>query len=325
MITTKRHLQTIPKEDIVYVFNSNTYCEVHGERNTQYLADAEAWAISEGVDYHVTWSDGTPSTGKNSVLDIFQASDNDYMVLVDGDDFITPHGVWLYDKIAQSESPPDVMALEYQLGILGEEIYKPLPGTEVDPATIPSYSVRTFKQSYEWWQKILAGNAVPIYTRDDNGYSERLNDAQTKIYSFAYNYIDNWEPHLRIVFYSKKSTTSEFRFDPELLVGEDTMQYLNLKYAWSQGNMDLRHLHDMYPTYVYDQRLEGIVDFANSRDEDWGWIHWMERLGKAYDVITANNKTVTAKPPYVDLPEFPDDYKANTLGLVNYPHSDPIY
>ncbi len=46
---------------------------------------------------------------------------------------------------------------------------------------------------------------------------------------------------------------------------------------------------------------------------------------KPEDVITANNKTVTAKPPYVDLPEFPDDYKANTLGLVNYPHSDPIY
>ena len=126
MFTTKRHLETIPKEDIVYVFNSNVDCEIHYERNSQYLVDAKAWAISENLEYYVTDSDGTPSTGKNSVLDIFQASDNDYMVLVDGDDFITPHGIWLYDKIAQSESPPDVIALEYQLGLIGNGFQKSL-------------------------------------------------------------------------------------------------------------------------------------------------------------------------------------------------------
>ena len=104
---TKRHLDYIPKEDLVIVLNS--WLGMGGkesEINAQYLADAEAWCVDEGIEYYVTSSDGTPSTGKNSVLSLFRASDNDYMVLVDGDDYITKHGVWLYDTIAQSESPP---------------------------------------------------------------------------------------------------------------------------------------------------------------------------------------------------------------------------
>ena len=330
MFTTKRHLETIPKEDIVYVFNSNVDCEIHYERNSQYLVDAEAWAISENLEYYVTDSDGTPSTGKNSVLDIFQASDNDYMVLVDGDDFITPHGIWLYDKIAQSESPPDVIALEYQLGLIGNGFQKSLfQYGELDPNHKPSYALRAFMQCKKWWERQLAGNGVHIDNLhpDGPGYSIALNEAQHRIYSFAYNYIDNWEPHLRITFYSKRSTTNEFRFDPELIVGEDTMQYLNLKYAWSQGNIDLRHLHEIYPTYVYDQRLEGIVDFVNQSERDWGWINWMNKLGDEYDKLLANNKCVTDKPEYVDFPEtfFPEDYIPDTCGLVCFPAKDPIY
>ena len=113
IFTTKKHLETIPKEDIVYVFNSNVDCEIHYERNSQYLVDAEAWAKSENLEYYITDSDGTPSTGKNSVLDIFQASDNDYMVLVDGDDFIRTV-VWEFPNYEQALKCHD--SKEYQAG-----------------------------------------------------------------------------------------------------------------------------------------------------------------------------------------------------------------
>ena len=84
---TKRHLDYIPKEDLVIVLNSWSGAKGEdGDENAQYLVDAEAWCISESVEYYVTESDGTPSTGKNSVMELFRASDNDYMVLVDGDD-----------------------------------------------------------------------------------------------------------------------------------------------------------------------------------------------------------------------------------------------
>jgi len=316
MHTTKRHLDTIPKEDLVIVINTL----LDTEERVAYKNEAVAWCQAEGVEYYVTESDGTPSTGKNSVFDIFQNSDNDYMVLVDGDDWITPHGIWLYDKIAQSESPPDVIALEYQIGVLAAaEWSMPESKTQAtfNPAYIPAFAYRTFLHTKSWWEKTLEGTYIPYLPNDE--YSRRLNAAHTRIYSFAYNYINNWEPHLRITFYSKKACTSEFRMDPELLVGEDTMQYCNLKFAWSRGRIDLRHLHETYPTYVYDQRLEGIVDYANKRDEDWGSVLWMDRLAEAYDEFLSQGKGCTTKPDYVDLPDFPEDYIADTSGLVNYP------
>ena len=52
--------------------------------------------VSEGIEHYVTESDGTPATGKNSVLRLFLESDNEYMVHVDGDDMITPYGRNLY-------------------------------------------------------------------------------------------------------------------------------------------------------------------------------------------------------------------------------------
>lgn len=316
---TKRHLDYIPKEDLVIVLNSWVDAGGgDGDENAQYLVDAEAWCISEGVEYYITDSDGTPSTGKNSVLALFLESDNDYMVLVDGDDFITPHGVWLYNEIAQSDTPPDAIALEYQMGLLAQQDYQGAP-SELNPVHIPAFAYRTFMHSYKFWQDSLAGLYIPVLDE----YSRRLNEAHTKVFSFAYTYIDNWEHHLRLTFYSKKA--AEFTFDPALLVGEDTMQYNNLKYAWSQGDIDLRHLHEVYPTYVYDQRLDGIVQYANRRDEDWGTVNWMDALAAEYDRLVVEGKAVTGKPDYVTLPEFADDYVPDTDGLVNYPHKAVIY
>lgn len=318
---TKRHLDYIPKEDLVIVLNSWTAegGEV-GEINAQYLVDAEAWCISEGVEYYITESDGTPSTGKNSVLSLFRESDNDYMVLVDGDDYITKHGVWLYNIIAQSESPPDAIALEYQIGLLADEQYRSAPN-QTNPKHIPAFAYRTFMHPHEWWQAALDGTYIPVFDE----YSRRLSEAHKKLHTFAYKYIDNWEHHLRLTFYSKKAAAEEFTFDPNLIVGEDTMQYNNLKYAWSQGQIDLRHLHEIYPTYVYDQRLDGIVCYANKRDEDWGTVNWMDALGAEYDRVVEEGRAVVEKPPYAVLPDFPADYVPDTDGLVNYPHKPPRY
>ena len=317
MHATKRHLDFIPKEDLVIVIN--TWTDIPEPEaavdNAQYKAEAEAWCIAEGIEYYITESDGTPSTGKNSVMKLFRESANDYMVLVDGDDYITPHGVWLYDKIAQSESPPDAVALEYQIGLNASTNYQGAP-KKSNPECVPAYAYLTFYHNYQWWQKTLAGTYIPVIDE----YSRRLNDAHTRVYGFAHKYIDNWEHHLRITFYSKKAADPKYTFDPELIVGEDTMQYNNLKYDWSQGNIDLRHLHELYPTYVYDQRLDGIVMYANKRDEDWGAIDWMEKLALAYENIIAEGRGVTEKPPFVVPIEFPVDYRPDTNGLVSYPH-----
>ena len=55
------------------------------------------------------------SVDKNELLKIFEKSDNDYCVQVDGDDFLTPYGVDLYEQIAQSSGAPDAICLRNQI------------------------------------------------------------------------------------------------------------------------------------------------------------------------------------------------------------------
>jgi hypothetical protein len=108
MYALKRHQKTIPKTDLMIILNS---------MNSQFIKEASSYCKKEGIDFKVTKSDRTPATGKNSVLDEFKSSEHDFMVLIDGDDFLTPHGVFTYKQIADMKSPPDVLALECQYGI----------------------------------------------------------------------------------------------------------------------------------------------------------------------------------------------------------------
>jgi len=324
MPATKRHLARIPKDDLVIVLNS---------QNAEYITEATNWCISEGVEHYVTESDGTPSTGKNSVFDIFTASDNDYMVLVDGDDFITPHGLYVYDKIAQSESPPDAVALEYQFGLVPNESYSIMlrhsqtqPGSARRDAAdvfnqdhIHGWGLRIFHKPHDWWEHALAGTSVEHW----DTFTENCSAMHQRLMTLEHKYINGWESHLRITFYSKSAAA--FRFDPELIVGEDTMQYFVLKNAMVEGNIDMRILNEIYPTYVYDQRIEGIVRLANEVDDGRGWLNWMTKLVAEFEEYETEGKMHLVDIPYVDLPNFPDDYRPDTLGLVNYPHKSPKY
>ena len=67
------------------------------------------------LEYTVTESDGTPATGKNSLLKVFLESDNDYAVGIDGDDYITDYGAQFYNNLAEHPNPPDLLALYNQL------------------------------------------------------------------------------------------------------------------------------------------------------------------------------------------------------------------
>lgn len=315
----KRHATRIPKEDLVIVLNS---------LNDDFVTEAEAWCTEQGIEHYVTVSDGTPSTGKNSVFDLFCASDNDYMVLVDGDDFITPHGLVTYDKIAQMDSPPDAVALEYQFGIVPNEGYSPtLCFTSVcgdgsakanaadhqNQDHIHGWGMRVFIHPKEWWDKTLAGKSVDVWDE----FTQECSDAHKKLYTYEHTYINGWETHLRITFYSKKAAT-EYRFDPELVVGEDTMQYFQLKHAWHSGDIDLRHFFEVYPTYVYDQRIEGVVRWANEREDGRGWLNWMNKLNEAFEAYELAGKMHSQIPERLEL-EFDEGYRPDTLGLVNYP------
>ena len=341
LLATQRHERTIPKEDLHIVINS-----LDGD----YVNTAIDYCVSANIEYSVTVSDGTPATGKNSVFDIFKASTHDHMVLVDGDDFITPHGVWLYKQLSQSNTCPDVVALEYQYGIFADRGY--LTSHHHDPYLgcsdihnhdqIQGFGCRTFLQPLSYWQKAMAGNLIDIPSNDspNYNYAVHLSDVHQRWATYAYRYINNWESHCRIVFFSKAA--AEFRFDEDYIIGEDTLQYFILKNEHVNGRLNMKVLNDRYPTYVYDTRVGGVCQDEHFRVGQPGWIDWLEPLTEEYERYDSLGLMHDDVLPQVSICYTPWDdpalgwdiiwdqggetpYVPDLMGLVNYPGPDVVW
>lgn len=354
MKAVTRHVKTIAKEDLVIVINS---------LDEGFVSDASTYCANTGIEYYITESDGGPSKGKNSVFDLFEASDNDYMVLVDGDDFITPHGYWTYKELAKSDVAPDVLALEYQYGIYKESGYHWSVGELTNDAArsptigvrdpndadkVHGYGNRCFYQGYQWWQDTTSGNHVRKIEGDE--FSTKLADVHQRWAIHCYKYISNWESHLRLVWFSKNATENN-RFNLEFTVGEDTLMYLDLKKKALRGDFVMRQLFEQYPTYVYDTRVAGIViqernALGDPEDEetlipDYGWYLWLKKLADEYDKYEEQGIMDEARIPLLKvkthLPEYagvadedfhivwPEDYRPDTMGLVSYLPNKKVY
>lgn len=143
------------------------------------------------VRYSVTESDGTPSTGKNSVFEVFHNSEFTHMSQLDGDDFFYPtflnqveHHLTRYPNTdVLATIPLDLLAPNYQdrFVLLEKGFYASVWGTH-------------YADMYTWCGKvgrdcIVDGISNPNYAR--------------------------------FVLYSKKVTEKGFKYDKEIIVGED--------------------------------------------------------------------------------------------------------
>lgn len=336
-LALQRQIETIPKEDLIVIINT---------LDSDFETAAAAWCSSESIEHYITVSDGTAATGKNSVFDNFAASDHDYMVLIDGDDYLTNHGVWTYKQIAGMDTPPDVVALEYQIGIknsygtdpiscsLGPE---PTIGDNLDSRRISGMVVRPFHFPKEWWTTARAGTQVEVTEWDVDDFAERLSGVHQRWSNHCYDYINNWEVHCRLVFFSKAAINTGIRFDPTFIVGEDTVLYFEYKHLHNQGSLVMKSLFDRYPTYVYDTRIGGVVETEKDKEgHDVGWLNWLSILTDKYDELESAGKMHSAKIPELKVftvPEsedsvftasdwdivWPDGYIPDVDNLVNYP------
>lgn len=239
----KRHERTIPKKDLFIVINS---------KDDFYVNEAKEYCETSGIEYAITTSDGTAATGKNSVLDTFLASSFDYAVMIDGDDYLTSHGVCTY-KLLVDQHSFDALALECQYGLVASgmsspEAFDPNLRTKLNPDAIGAAGMRAFYKPRDFWETTEWGK-------------------------FCAKYISTRENHLRVVVFSKKAA-GMFRFDPKFVVGEDTLMYLNYKQAHVSKQLILRHYFDEFPTYVYDTRLGGVSLI--------GTTEWLSMLVKEY-------------------------------------------
>lgn len=305
----------IPKE-LLYVIINTT--DLH------YTAKASEYLHEEGIDFEVTISDGTPSTGKNSFLDVFKSHDDvDYAVLIDGDDWLTQHGVLTYMLIAAGEDTPDVICLKNQFSLWPQET---VWEKETDANTIPCRGTRFFIQDN--WQNALTGRHVKIMR--DSAIKQKLfkTKAQAyrmypkrmeKIYAewshFNYHYIDGTETHSRVVMLSKKA--AEYRFDGEHRVGEDTIQYFELKDAAMRGELKMYALDETIPTYIYDQRISGVAVDTTWEDGGQGFMNWLEPLVNKYKSMEENGMMHGEDLPELEI-EYPIGYIPHVHKLVDW-------
>jgi len=262
---TSVEYSNIPKDQIEVVINT---------LNKDYQKEAEDYCKSERIVYHVSSSNGTPARGKNSVFDIFLASDNEYCVLIDGDDFLTRHGVWMYQHLAGLETPPDAVCLVQQMSFRNYEngvaLIQPFTGDYEDLLSVDYYDM--FKNT----SGLSHEKAV---------YFESLH---LKYYKGQQKYSEGNEIHCRVTWFSREA--AKFRFNESLRIGEDTLQMLRLKHEALEGYLTFYSTDERPATYIYDERTVGIVMRESRVKQDFNWmddysvaLEKMEKQGRLHE------------------------------------------
>lgn len=246
-----------------------------------------------GFKYHVTESDGTPATGKNSMLDIFERMPEEYAVMIDGDDFITPYGVQYYTELAHQEKVPDLVCLYKQasLAIINPEAFT----VDTTASNIWTYGLeytadKSDPQMHNMTQEYM--KKFFLYVGKTEEEAERWSKLRWEYNQFMNTYSDSYEYMLRMVFFSKHAA-SLFRYNPVLTIGEDTIQWLQLKrMAIVENKLSMAKKNDKdRPTYIMNREEDGICNQKHKLNWDW-MIPLLEEASK-----------IELPPPNSTLPE----------------------
>lgn len=228
------------------------------------------------VPYVVTESDGTPATGKNSMMEVFLKSDDDYGVFIDSGDILTPTGVEYYQELERKLKPPDLIVLYKQVEVRGEidvdllrlnmlvsEFPKEWNAAYPYDKNLHDVYKLSEKQLYDWM----------CFQQDRVGDDDEIK-AQSKerhiFHTFMNEYSEEYEYMTRMVFISRKAA-KHINYDNGLLIGEDTVQYLQLKKLALEGHLRVFKKRDGLeesPTYL--QVLDGN-SITNRRRTTWDW------------------------------------------------------
>lgn len=268
--------EVIPQRETVVVINS---------LDPDYGAVASKWCEERGYEHHITESDGTPATGKNSVIKLFLESGEDYMVAVDGDDVLTRYGYKLYSAMAESGKAPDMVALYRQPQI------KALPmnvewGGFLDRLSdirkMPQSLKDHYKLTYPWdkspntssntvWQ--TTENLYNVFRQDPYNQDEEnalwWAHQRQKFNNLMIAFSEAEEFMCRMVFFSKE-IAKEINYDNTLMIGEDTYQFLKLKslHQHKRYRIGRRKERDI-PTYIAIASVDSVTLTEGLYNYDW--------------------------------------------------------
>jgi hypothetical protein len=268
--------QVIPQRETVVVINS---------LDPDYGAVASKWCEERGYEHHITESDGTPATGKNSVIKLFLESGEDYMVAVDGDDVLTHYGYKLYTAMAESGKAPDMVALYRQPQIKALPINVEWGGfldRVSDLHKMPQSLKDHYKLTYPWDKSPNGDNHVGWQTTE-NLYivfrQEPYNLDGEKALHWAHHreqfnhhmiaFSEAEEYMCRMVFFSKE-IAKEIDYDNSLMIGEDTYQFMILKLLHQSGKYNIaRRKERSIPTYIAIASENSVTLTEGLYNYDW--------------------------------------------------------
>ncbi len=216
------------------------------------------------VKYHVTESNGKAGKGKNELLKIFLESDNQYCVQIDGDDYLTPHGVQFYKNIVKGKRVPDAICLAHQGGLT-------LVGKSYDlkPVTTRMFSMGKEEVKHLDWDKTRAKLRCTVETEE---LVERYTEYHKRFYETQVKYCEEGDTHNRVVFYSRKAA-EHTKFAESIAIGEDTLHFLYLKDAHMKGELEVV-VNIEYPcTYVYNRLDSNGTVYKHTKGlSNWEWM-----------------------------------------------------
>lgn len=254
----KRHFHSLPKEHTTVIINT---------KDDNYASECFGWCKNNGVDVEITESNGMPGKGKNSVLDHFGTTDYKFMLLIDGDDFVQPHGVNYYTAISTRADAPDGIQIVWSKSWsngrnAGKTLFAPFP----------------WEDNFKEWARNKSDNFPFLKPHLVRQYRNRNElEIQFNIHrnqNSTWNYPPDSMHFMdcaRLIFWSKKLASS-VRFREDLMIGEDSLLNYEVRDMAYNKQIVLEKIKDNQErTYYYDLTNSGIVRRLQNK-VDWGWL-----------------------------------------------------
>ena len=286
----RRQFTSLPKDITTVIINT---------LDDTFREQAESYCKDECVRYFITESDGTAATGKNSFLDQFDKDNVPHAVLIDGDDYLTPRGVHCYKRMMGKKDSPDALILFNQVSLMSPDDQK-TERTQCEKR--PHEDITNMPRHYTQGSAVLDWD---LLAQGDLIADNVPNATEADVDLFR-NYITLLgsgmgidELSTRLVFMSRKVIPYRFK---DLVVGEDTLQYLEVKDAFERGELVMvAHKESKAPTYIYDLRISGIAVKESGRGRGRGFLTWMARLLKELETLQKQNKLHKTRVPITEL------------------------
>lgn len=213
--------------------------DVHVVINSQdndFIIDIEKYCIDNEINYTISESDGTPSTGKNSVFEVFKDSDCSHLSQLDGDDFFYPLFLTHVERHLKKYLTTDVLAtipLDVIFDLYEDE------SVELSNGQYTLLWGSNYFSNHDWVGKLgrdpmADGISIPNYGR--------------------------------FVLFSKKIVGMDFRYDKEIILGEDKKLHFDFLFAHQKDEISywFTTATDMW---VCDKSTNGIQKKYSSQED----------------------------------------------------------